>query len=293
MDIHIYLSTHPTLWDEHIKFSEFKTFSKDLFAEIDLIADLKKRAWKKKKTSDISIQDSPPMSRQLSPHVKAFLGKVDWSIKAFIEEFRENITVIKATIHSTAVNECMQCLDKHLGHCLIIMSGLSWNVDSKNHLHDYVTIATAAALESAILSTYRNSLFSSDTCLDACALCVCFQEAFTSIILPFVTSMSDDSMNEWSFANGIHIAPSSLGIKNYDPITTNDALQFVLSSKASSKKFPIIVVVKYLEKNKYLACSKDGVPSETVEFSVHYLISLIIEVSYLEFRVASQMNQVK
>lgn len=272
--------------DDKVDYPEFKRLMETVGQEITALGDSKKRA-KKQKTDDPAVEPvlANPLdpTRKVAPSISSFLEKVDWNIQTFVKEYRANIVFMNAK------NNCydrMQRVDKRLGQRLVVMSGLTWNLDSKKHYRDWLHVGLCATLETAIIPTYRTDLLAPDACHGARALRSRFVDYFTTIVLPFVDTFSgfqpgtpDASSVLWTFADGIHVAPSPAHPKVYDPNTVHQALQSIQVSAAASKKDPILALVEFLEKNKYLHCSDEDAAPGTVEASAHYHITALINVS--------------
>jgi hypothetical protein len=232
-------------------------------------------------------------TQPMSP-AESVLQSLGWDLLKFCKEFRVILEHMKNP--KTAVTQKNSRLATRMGIRVIVMSGLVWNLQSKNMNRDYVNSAVAATLELAFLQSYREDLLKVDVCYGACELRKAFQDSFKPFLITQIGSlMSAGDLKgprgkgkegaKWTFADGIEVsftsdqASSSAKPKAYDPTKQLQAVQSAHISPRKTKPDPATALIESLEKNKYLFCSKDSKGGPMIETSMHYHITALADVS--------------
>ena len=231
-------------------------------------------------------------AQPMSP-AESVLQSLGWDLLKFCKEFRVILEHMKNP--KTAVTQKNSRLATRMGIRVIVMSGLVWNLQSKNMNRDYVNSAVAATLELAFLQSYREDLLKVDVCYGACELRKAFQDSFKPFLITQIGSlMSAGDLKgprgkgkegaKWTFADGIEVsftsdqASSSAKPKAYDPTKQLQAVQSAHISPRKTKPDPATALIESLEKNKYLFCSKDSKGGPMIETSMHYHITALADV---------------
>jgi len=234
----------------------------------------------------------------------AYLKRYGWSVDKFGHEYWMNSCFMENKALSFERNER---IDGRRGQRLLVMSGLSWNVESQNKSRDYVNIIVAVTLETAIVEWYRETLIKE--CTGAGALRGELRDCFKTEVLPQLDSDTGQLEGDWEFPDnfsGIGDIPAPRShswnatlLKNeLDSAKDANEVRRGSGGTRTSKKMgrskdsgtagslpessesvdAILNMVKLLEENVYLFCSDPGVAPGTLETTAHDHITALYEV---------------
>lgn len=210
------------------------------------------------------------------------ITSLNWSLVKFEYEWRKNRQVMRSQRTKTFTG--LHRVSKRIGERLLVMSGLTWNIDSRSMDRDWVTTITAITLETGIVGTYRKDLLMS--CPGACLLRKEIQEYLKSIAIRYLknnpTDHSIQSFIEWEFPDGIPLDIGTCGGKHYDPSVLRKELDESNSTGARSKGKHDVVhrSIQSLAKNKLLWSSEPDVENGTLETLAYHCLSTLSHVGY-------------
>jgi hypothetical protein len=210
----------------------------------------------------------------LSGAAGAFLDSVAWSPDQFALEHSKNFTTMSGYPFKREAR-----FASRIGERLLTMSGLTWNASSQNRARDWVNVATAVTVETALVEHYREQLLTA--CPGARALRCDLQTLFLANTSPYSTQVKGEAPRtevKWEFADKIAISVRDEKMV-YDAEELNTEFLDVHTKNANGHvNDPVTTMVQHLEKNKYLASSSSSAPPGAVETLAHHFISGLIEV---------------
>jgi hypothetical protein len=106
----------------------------------------------------------------------SFLTSVGWSR----EDFLSTNSACFSIMGERWITE-KEHLFSHLAYCILVMSGLSWNPDSKNWIYDWMCPTSAVTGETALVQLYRKKLLTK--CASACMLQKDLYDVFLSLTI--------------------------------------------------------------------------------------------------------------
>jgi hypothetical protein len=157
---------------------------------------------------------------------------------------------------------------------MLVMSGLTWNHQSKAKDRDWINVVGAVTVELMLVGSYRLPLLMS--CRGACAL----REEILAHMRSIATVVTVDhpitgqivKMVAWDFSDGIPTPLCNSGANDV-PIYNADTMRKDFdrlsssqqSNKAKANNDPVSKAIDSLVKNKFLWTSKNGVSPGTLE----------------------------
>jgi hypothetical protein len=177
-------------------------------------------------------------------------------------------------------------VSERTGERLLVMSGLSWNLDSHNKSRDYNNVVAAVTLETALVESYRVDLLTA--CPGAHALRKVMQEYLLTIASPYhkthPVSGALQSIEEWAFPDGIPLDVGTCGGRLYDAEELRKQMNELNLASATTtgskgKGNTVLKTIEYLEKNPLLWCSDPKAKYGSVETLAHHCISTLSHVS--------------
>jgi hypothetical protein len=140
-----------------------------------------------------------------------------------------------------------------LGLRIAVMSGLSWNEDSKSKHRDWFMQATAITIETLLIPRYRGFLLAK--CPGARILRYELQEYFASITAPYFLQRIGEgptSRQEWFFPDNLTTQPDPPVV--YDP----DDLASRFEAVEAGTEDTIADWVDLMENHRLLQCSSES-----------------------------------
>lgn len=222
----------------------------------------------------------------LNQNAVKFLEVVGMSETEFIEAYGACFSIMGEK-HITGKER----LSKVLAQRILAISGLSWNVESKNRARDWERYASAAAGETALVQMYRKKL------LIACAPARALRKDLHDLFLSWASQRTQimlgsqpglQTLKRWEFADNIYIAEEEIDEPHPDlepyPDFSKMRAEWGASlgtGKASKKKDgkvqkdSIDGMLGMLKSNKYLHCSDPEASLGTLESLSAFAISIL------------------
>ena len=230
----------------------------------------------------ITISDKSDTSKQraVSAASQTFLQAVGSTEQEFTRAYGEIFNLMHRKV------ERKMRLGNSLPTCLLAVSGLPYNNNSRNKPCDWEKAASGLVAEAFLLQTYRKKLL--DACGPARALRITLHDIFIKWILfaldaSFVDKKSGHVVTKrWEFADNIEIGEIKVDADMPDVETLQSNWQASMASgkgSKSRKRDPIEALLDPLKKSKYLHCSEPGVASGTQESIVAFAMAILGMVS--------------
>lgn len=229
---------------------------------------------KKARVADNGVQDDEDRTQKGGS--KSFLGRFDLDPSKFYFEVDRAVKMMEGAPFNRPNRTSKRLIER-----VLVMSGLSWNQESRNKPRDWTGVAISAALETEIIRSYRADMLK--TCKSACALRKAFHDYFNDFVTtwypPVFNGEQSVGVSEWSFADNIPVNVGECDGKGYDSDALKKELQAVHEAVSKDKKHPGAVFVASAEKNLHFRCLKPGVERGTIETFAHFLITGLLYVS--------------
>jgi hypothetical protein len=229
---------------------------------------------KSKKSQD--DQKRPKLSDKHQQMLNDFLNALKWTREDFISDYRVAYTIInEKTIDREKRLDILTLIR------ILVCSGLPRNPDSVNRNRDWGKIALVAVLESAIVASYRETLFAK--CPSAHRLrrdLSTFLFKHNTGLQQLTSNLALKRMTTWIFPDGIKVQTDT----PEERMDFGDHMSLISEWKKSCniedsiKNDPIAKVIHSLESNKYLACSSADAVQGSVESLAHNFISGLMKV---------------
>jgi hypothetical protein len=278
--IEVYLCERPNHRDlipiEAKGLLEFKTLAETAEKSIIQPVQPKKKKKASKKKVDVEQVDDDDDVQETGSAGDLVL-KLGWNFDKYALQWRKvyNLMSLHALSRSNRVA-------KNRGERILVMSGLTWNSNSRNKPRDFGHIASAIALESAFIEFYREDLLVS--CSGARVFRKEAHQFFLSVALTHHKQRDlgspPEMVTEWEFADGIPPdLVSSDATEHYDPVALRKELDTAHATFTRTSRDPVRAFVIAIEKNKLLLAADPNAKKGSIESIAHHCISTLADVS--------------
>ena len=238
--------------------------------QFKLIADEYKERAKNAKSRDAGNLKMSTGRTKAREAARPFLDAVGWVADTLDTEYEKIQQHMKPMYHTNERGS------RDLGLRLLSMTGISWNVESHNRPRDYPGPALALALEVAVIPRYRKGLL--DASAGAARLRKEIYDQFLEASLPRPTDDDDVGFVQfWEFPDQLPL-PETINPGTCDIATITSVWEAARARSLSAQEDPAFVILKSLEKNKYLRSSAPGADPDALESLAHFLIGGLVQV---------------
>ena len=284
----IYLRKNPTLRHRVPKdLAEFKKFAEKVTksmveAKKKLPADKQQREedeLDKEYERALSGVMDHTLAQQMTTAEKV-VESLGWSDIRFAYEWRTN----KAMMENRPFKRSHR-VAKRRGEKFLVMSGLSWNVNSQNKGRDWPNIATAITLETALVESYRTDLLRASP--GACSLRKAIKTYFKTIAAVHhdkdLFTQKSVIISEWNFPDDIPLDVGPCGGKSYDPDDLRKEMNSTIVAVGTprGKRHGVDFIIGSLVKNKLLWSSNPKAPDGSLETLAYKCLRTLTNVSHL------------
>jgi len=174
---------------------------------------------------------------------------------------------------------------KRMGERFLVMSGLSWNLQSQNKGRDWPIIVSAVTLEAKLVGSYRMDLLRA--CPGACALRVEMERYFRTIASihhgKHPISGQLQGVAHWQFPDQYSVDVGPHGRTSYDPDHLRKELGGLKETVSSpkGKRNGAGFITNSLAKNKLLWSSDPDAPHGSLETLAYICLNTLSNVSHL------------
>jgi hypothetical protein len=285
VEINIYLKKNPTRRDGVPKdLLDFKKLAEDVAQNsTSTKKDKCFKDWPEKEKDETNKAYAEKLSGVLDAEHPGertvsdkFIRGLDWNLVKYAYEWRTNAATMKLKSFNRD-----QRVSERTGERLLVMSGLSWNVDSHHASRDWTNIIAAVTLETALVESYRARLLIA--CPGACALRKEMHKYILSITSPHHKNSSTgklETVTEWEFPDGIPLDVGTCDGRSYDPDEIRKELYDDGDAKPKGKRNSAATAIDGLCKNKLLWSSDPNAAQGTLETLAYQSISTLSRVSH-------------
>jgi hypothetical protein len=286
-EVDIFLSAHKTARDRVMDLVGFKTFYDK--AQLSMTTATKER--KKKKPEDTEKHDEGDAAYQndLAGYIVSvpsrqmhdpenIIKSLGWNIPRYVHEWGSNYKIMGFK----PFNRDYRVANRR-GERMLVMSGLDWNLDTRNAKRDWPNTASAITVETALVESYREDLLLE--CPGASALREEIRAHFVKIAHPHNINHPStglvDQVYLWEFPDGFATPVGIRSDRVYVPEVMRDDLnRHKPQPKSKDKKRDAIqVTITSLVKNKYLTSSHSTASSGVLETLAYQCIKSLAHVS--------------
>lgn len=243
------------------------------------LTDLKKLFDKASKLKD--DDPSPSRGSRKIGDAETFITNLNWTLPKYAREWRSNLDLMNLKEFSRANR-----LADRRGERLVVMSGLSWNVNSHHKARDFTSIVASITAETALVDSYRADLL--NNCSGAFGLRKVIHNYIVSIRAPHHIPAAHPSSKTqmtsgWAFPDGL---PFEIGNSDdaqyYDPDELRKTLvevgAIVIGTKGRRDRARI--TINALLKNDLLMSSQPDAPRGSLETLAYHCIHALFKVPY-------------
>jgi len=222
-----------------------------------------------------------------------FLTSVKWNVVRFAYEWKQNFALWEFKEFTRAHR-----IAYRRGERMHVMSGLSWNHQSRAKERDWTLPNAAVTLETALVESYRRDLL--EVCPGAGRLREEMRKYLMSIANPFHLiephTGKDITQKDWDFPDMFPSFPNRVPqestessdaseprpppVKVYNPVEMTKALDEVKLDSMKGKEKTGFASIDGLMRNKFLWCTDERATPGTLETKAHDCIASLSHVSH-------------
>jgi hypothetical protein len=209
---------------------------------------------------------------------EAFIKTLGWNLIRLNEEYKRNLGLMGLNKFNREHR-----LSLRRGERMLVMSGLSWNTESRSSERDWGATVMAVVLETAVVESYRETVLRTSN--GAYDLRREIREYMKSIAMTHFawhpTTGSHHQEKSWEFPDGFEAPRTTKENGPFNAATMRKNLDqaIPLGGMSRRKKNGLRTQIENLYKNKYLWASRSGASSGTMETLAYHCIQQLWKVS--------------